>query len=61
MRLKSGNGPGAGWNQDRQTLSRRKPVPPYDFRAAMVPVGAINAADSLAAIKMLIFDERNFP
>lgn len=39
-------------------LSRRKPVPPYDFRAAMVPVGAINAADSLAAIKMLIFDEK---
>jgi formate C-acetyltransferase len=41
-------------------LSRRKPVPPYDFRAAMVPVGAINAADSLAAIKMLIFDEKKF-
>jgi pyruvate formate-lyase/glycerol dehydratase family glycyl radical enzyme len=41
-------------------LSRRKPVPPYDFRAAMVPVGAINVADSLAAIKMLIFDEKKF-
>ncbi len=39
-------------------LSRRKPVPPYDFRASMVPVGAINVADSLAAIKMLIFDEK---
>jgi formate C-acetyltransferase len=38
-------------------LSRRKPVPPYDFRAAMVPVGVINVADSLAAIKMLVFDE----
>lgn len=41
-------------------LSRRKPVPPYDFRASMVPVGAINAADSLAAIRMLIFDEKKF-
>jgi pyruvate formate-lyase/glycerol dehydratase family glycyl radical enzyme len=41
-------------------LSRRKPVPPYDFRAAMVPVGAINVADSLAAIKKLIFDEKKF-
>ena len=39
-------------------LSRRKPVPPYDFRALMVPVGAINVADSLAAIKMLIFDKK---
>ncbi len=39
-------------------LSRRKPVPPYDFRAAMVPVGAINVADSLAAIKKLIFEEK---
>jgi formate C-acetyltransferase len=39
-------------------LSRRKPVSPYDFRAAMVPVGVINVADSLAAIKKLIFDER---
>lgn len=37
-------------------LSRRAPVPPYDFRAAMVPVGAINVADSLAAIKQLVFD-----
>ena len=42
-------------------LSRRRPVPPYDFRAAMVPVGAINVADSLAAIKMLIFDEKKIP
>lgn len=41
-------------------LSRRKPVPPYDFRAAMVPVGAINVADSLAAIRMLVFDEKKF-
>jgi pyruvate-formate lyase len=32
-------------------------VPPYDFRAVMVPVGAINVADSLAALKMLVFDE----
>ena len=39
-------------------LSRRKPVPPYDFRATMVPVGAINVADSLAAIKLLVFDEK---
>jgi len=41
-------------------LSRRKPVPPYDFRAAMVPVGAINVADSLAAVRMLVFDEKKF-
>jgi formate C-acetyltransferase len=41
-------------------LSRRRPVPPYDFRAAMVPVGAINAADSLATIRMLVFDEKKF-
>jgi pyruvate formate-lyase/glycerol dehydratase family glycyl radical enzyme len=39
-------------------LSKRKPVPPFDFRAVMVPVGVINVADSLAAIKMLIFDEK---
>jgi pyruvate formate-lyase/glycerol dehydratase family glycyl radical enzyme len=39
-------------------LSRRKPVPPFDFRAVMVPVGVINVADSLAAIKTLIFDEK---
>jgi pyruvate formate-lyase/glycerol dehydratase family glycyl radical enzyme len=39
-------------------LSKRKPVPPYDFRAVMVPVGVINVADSLAAIKLLIFDEK---
>ena len=43
-------------------LSRRKPVPPYDFRAIMVPVGVINVADSLAAIKKLVFDEKkSFP
>jgi pyruvate formate-lyase/glycerol dehydratase family glycyl radical enzyme len=39
-------------------LSKRDAVPPYDFRAAMVPVGAINVADSLAAIKLLVFDKR---
>ncbi len=39
-------------------LSKRKPVPPYDFRAVMVPVGAINVADSLAAIKLLVFDRK---
>jgi pyruvate formate-lyase/glycerol dehydratase family glycyl radical enzyme len=39
-------------------LSKRKAEPPYDFRAVMIPVGAINVADSLAAIKMLIFDEK---
>jgi pyruvate formate-lyase/glycerol dehydratase family glycyl radical enzyme len=39
-------------------LSKRKPVPPFDFRAVMVPVGVINVADSLAAIKTLIFDEK---
>jgi len=39
-------------------LSKRDAVPPYDFRAVMVPVGAINVADSLAAIKMLVFDEK---
>jgi pyruvate formate-lyase/glycerol dehydratase family glycyl radical enzyme len=41
-----------------QPLSKRKPVPPYDFRAQMVPVGAINVADSLAAIKTLVFDSQ---
>jgi formate C-acetyltransferase len=39
-------------------LSKRDAVPPYDFRAAMVPVGAINVADSLAVIKMLVFEKR---
>jgi formate C-acetyltransferase len=39
-------------------LMRREPEPPYDFRAVMVPVGAINVADSLAAIKSLVFDEK---
>jgi pyruvate formate-lyase/glycerol dehydratase family glycyl radical enzyme len=39
-------------------LSKRDAVPPYDFRAAMVPVGAINVADSLAAIKLLVFDKK---
>jgi pyruvate formate-lyase/glycerol dehydratase family glycyl radical enzyme len=39
-------------------LSRRKAVPPYDFRAIMVPVGVINVADSLAAIQKLVFEEK---
>ncbi|MBN2241024.1 MAG: hypothetical protein JW712_14735 [Dehalococcoidales bacterium] len=39
-------------------LMRRKPEPPFDFRATMVPVGAINVADSLAAIKKLVFDDK---
>jgi formate C-acetyltransferase len=39
-------------------LSAREPVPPYDFRALMVPVGAINVADSLAAVKKLVFDKK---
>ena len=39
-------------------LMRRRPEPPFDFRAMMVPVGAINVADSLAAIKKLVFDEK---
>jgi pyruvate formate-lyase/glycerol dehydratase family glycyl radical enzyme len=39
-------------------LSKRDAVPPYNFRAAMVPVGAINVADSLAAIKLLVFDKK---
>jgi pyruvate formate-lyase/glycerol dehydratase family glycyl radical enzyme len=42
-------------------LMRRTPEPPYDFRATMVPVGAINVADSLAAIKKLVFDEKKVP
>jgi pyruvate formate-lyase/glycerol dehydratase family glycyl radical enzyme len=39
-------------------ISKRKAVPPYDFRACMIPVGAVNVADSLAAIKKLVFDEK---
>ena len=39
-----------------KALSNRDPVPPYDFRAVMVPVGAVNTADSLAAIKQLVFE-----
>jgi pyruvate formate-lyase/glycerol dehydratase family glycyl radical enzyme len=39
-------------------LSNREAVPPYDFRAVMIPVGAINTADSLAAIKQLVFETR---
>jgi pyruvate formate-lyase/glycerol dehydratase family glycyl radical enzyme len=39
-------------------LSKRNAVPPFDFRAAMVPVGAINVADSLAAIKLLVFEKK---
>ena len=41
-----------------KALSNRDPVPPYDFRAVMVPVGAINTADSLASIKQLVFDTK---
>lgn len=33
-------------------------VYPYDFCARMVPVGIINAVDSLAAIKKLVFEEK---
>jgi formate C-acetyltransferase len=39
-------------------LMRREPEFPYDFRAVMVPVGGINVADSLAAIKKLVFDDK---
>jgi formate C-acetyltransferase len=39
-------------------LTKRNAIPPYDFRAIMVPVGAINVADSLAVIKMLVFDKK---
>ncbi len=39
-------------------LSRRAAVAPYDFRAVMIPVGAINVADSLAAVEKLVFDQR---
>ncbi len=39
-----------------KALSNRDAVPPYDFRAVMIPVGAINTADSLAAIKQLVFE-----
>jgi len=42
-------------------LGGRDPVPPYDFRAVMVPVGVINVADSLAAIRMLVFDNKKIP
>ncbi|MBN2074551.1 MAG: hypothetical protein JW762_03270 [Dehalococcoidales bacterium] len=41
-----------------KSISRMEAVHPYDFRAVMVPVGAINVADSLAAIKMLVFDKK---
>jgi pyruvate formate-lyase/glycerol dehydratase family glycyl radical enzyme len=39
-------------------LSERDAVPPFDFRADMIPVGAINVVDSLAAVKNLVFDEK---
>jgi pyruvate formate-lyase/glycerol dehydratase family glycyl radical enzyme len=39
-------------------ISKMEAVPPFDFRAVMVPVGGINVADSLAAIKKLAFDEK---
>jgi pyruvate formate-lyase/glycerol dehydratase family glycyl radical enzyme len=41
-----------------KALSSRDPIPPYDFRAVMIPVGAINTADSLAAIKQLVFETK---
>jgi pyruvate-formate lyase len=41
-----------------KALTNRDPVPPYDFRAVMIPVGAINTADSLAAIKQLVFETK---
>ena len=40
-------------------ISKRPAIAPYDFRASMIPVGAINAADSLIAIKKLVFDEKS--
>jgi pyruvate formate-lyase/glycerol dehydratase family glycyl radical enzyme len=39
-------------------VSVREAVPPYDFRAIMVPVGTVNVIDSLAAVKKLVFDEK---
>ncbi len=39
-----------------KALSNRDAIPPYDFRAVMIPVGAINTADSLGAIKQLVFE-----
>ncbi|MBN2238783.1 MAG: hypothetical protein JW712_03335 [Dehalococcoidales bacterium] len=42
-----------------KAISRMEAVHPYDFRAVMVPVGAINVADSLAAIKLLVFDKKS--
>jgi len=39
-------------------VSQREAVPPYDFRAIMVPVGTVNVIDSLAAIKKLVFDDK---
>jgi formate C-acetyltransferase len=41
-----------------KALSNRDAIPPYDFRAVMIPVGAINTADSLAAIKHLVFETK---
>ncbi|MBN1907908.1 MAG: hypothetical protein JW927_22720 [Deltaproteobacteria bacterium] len=41
-----------------KALSNRDAIPPYDFRAVMIPVGAINTADSLAAIKQLVFETK---
>ena len=39
----------------------RRAGPALWLRAAMVPVGAINVADSLAAIKQLSSTRRNLP
>ncbi|HTY81943.1 MAG TPA: pyruvate formate lyase family protein [Dehalococcoidales bacterium] len=41
-------------------ISKMEAAPPYDFRAVMIPVGGINVADSLAAMKKLIFEEKKF-
>ncbi|MEM2614589.1 MAG: pyruvate formate lyase family protein, partial [Nitrososphaerota archaeon] len=39
-------------------LSKRRAVPPYNFRAVMIPVGLQNVVDSLAVIKKLVFEEK---
>ena len=39
-------------------VSVREAIPPYDFRAIMVPVGTVNVIDSLAVVRKLVFDEK---
>ena len=39
-------------------VSVREAIPPYDFRAIMVPVGAVNVIDSLAVVRKLVFDKK---